>query len=65
MTEVRDELVRAKTVFIEKITEQARQICWVRAVVYSKVSLKEKGKHFGITSIYYEVCFLFLLLEDK
>ncbi|WAR26433.1 RN123-like protein [Mya arenaria] len=31
MTEVRDELVRAKTVFIEKITEQARQICWIRA----------------------------------
>jgi len=38
MADVRDELVRAKTVFIEKITEQARQICWVRAVVYSKVS---------------------------
>ncbi|XP_053378439.1 E3 ubiquitin-protein ligase RNF123-like [Mercenaria mercenaria] len=36
MTEVRDELVRARSVFLEKITEQARQICWVRAIIYSK-----------------------------
>ncbi|XP_052781635.1 E3 ubiquitin-protein ligase RNF123-like [Mya arenaria] len=41
MTEVRDELVRAKTVFIEKITEQARQICWIRAVVYSQQKQKD------------------------
>ncbi|XP_060567835.1 E3 ubiquitin-protein ligase RNF123-like [Ruditapes philippinarum] len=36
MDDVRDELIRAKSVFLEKITEQARQICWVRAVIYSK-----------------------------
>ena len=37
MSEVRDELVRAKYVFLDKITEQARQMSWVRAAVYSKV----------------------------
>ncbi|KAL4226862.1 hypothetical protein ACF0H5_014841 [Mactra antiquata] len=36
MTDVRDELVRAKYVFLEKITELARQLCWVRTVTYSK-----------------------------
>lgn len=36
MTDVRQELERAKTVFLEKIMDQARQMSWVRAVVYSK-----------------------------
>ena len=38
MTDVSDELARAEQVFLDKITDQARQMSWVRAVVYSKVS---------------------------
>lgn len=34
--EIRNELERAKSVFEEKIAEQARQMAWVIAVIYSK-----------------------------
>lgn len=36
MSEVQEELERAKKVFLEKITDQARQMSWVRAFIYSK-----------------------------
>ncbi|XP_050413378.2 E3 ubiquitin-protein ligase RNF123 [Patella vulgata] len=36
MKDVRDDLLKAKEVFLEKITEQARQMGWVLAVIYSK-----------------------------
>lgn len=36
MSDVREELVRAKSVFLDQITVYARQLCWVRAVIYSK-----------------------------
>ena len=37
MEDVLDELHKAREVFIEKATEQARHMAWVIAVIYSKV----------------------------
>ena len=38
MGDVLEELHKAREVFIEKATEQARHMAWVMAVIYSKVS---------------------------
>ena len=43
LTEVMAELTRSKAVFMEKITEQARHMAWISAVIYAKVR-KVKGK---------------------
>jgi len=59
MTDVRDELVRAQGVFINKITEQARQICWIRAVVYSKV-----GEPWGDLQAFHITLYSVLKLSD-
>ena len=37
MGDVLEELHKAREVFIEKATEQARHMAWVIAVIYSKV----------------------------
>lgn len=38
MGDVLEELYKAREVFVEKATEQARHMAWVMAVIYSKVS---------------------------
>ncbi|KAK3585943.1 hypothetical protein CHS0354_038485 [Potamilus streckersoni] len=48
LSEVKMELERARVVFLEKITEQARQMAWVIAVIYSESKQEDVAWLLGV-----------------